>query len=189
MLSLRTPLKSWIQIFSSDVPLSLASKCRLVIRGALSDTRPSSIASLGKEGRGSQPCVGARLEEFLNFLSWDPSLFDPSDPVESLTYRVLVSACKEASATLASTQTHSLAAHWKQQNRNYMEAHKAKRDKELGAGGEQPLEKTGRGERAPPPPTDCTGERGAVGGAPGGERPPPPPPPPPPKPRPGLIPA
>ena len=184
MLSLRTPLKSWIQIFSSDVPLSLASKCRLVIRGALSDTRPSSIASLGKEGRG---CVGARLEEFLNFLSWDPSLFDPSDPVESLTYRVLVSACKEASATLASTQTHSLAAHWKQQNRKYMEAHKAKRDKELGAGGEQPLEKTGRGERAPPPPTDCTGER--VGGAPGGERPPPPPPPPPPKPRPGLIPA
>ena len=188
MLSLRTPLKSWIQIFSSDVPLSLASKCRLVIRGALSDTRPSSIASLGKEGRGSQPCVGARLEEFLNFLSWDPSLFDPSDPVESLTYRVLVSACKEASATLASTQTHPLAAHWKQQNRKYMEAHKAKRDKELGAGGE-PLEKTGRGERAPPPPTDCTGERGAVGGAPGGERPPPPPPPPPPKPRPGLIPA
>ena len=186
MLSLRTPLKSWIQIFSSDVPLSLASKCRLVIRGALSDTRPSSIASLGKEGRG---CVGARLEEFLNFLSWDPSLFDPSDPVESLTYRVLVSACKEASATLASTQTHSLAAHWKQQNQKYMEAHKAKRDKELGAGGEQPLEKTGRGERAPPPPTDCTGERGAVGGAPGGERPPPPPPPPPPKPRPGLIPA
>ena len=84
--------------------------------------------------------MGARLEEFLNFLSWDPSLFDPSDPVESLTYRVLVSACKEASATLASTQTHSLAAHWKQQNRKYMEAHKAKRDKELGAGGEQPLD-------------------------------------------------
>ena len=36
---------------SPDVPLSLASECRLVIRRALNDTRPSTVASLGKDGR------------------------------------------------------------------------------------------------------------------------------------------
>ena len=36
-----------------DVPLSLASKCRLVVRRALSDTRPLTIAKLGKEEGGN----------------------------------------------------------------------------------------------------------------------------------------
>ena len=136
--------------------------------------------------------MGGRLEDFLNFLSWDPSLFDPSDPVQSLTYRVLVTTCKEASLTLASTQTHSLAAHWRQQNRQHVDAHKAKRDKQQ-RGAE--AEKTGmRGFGVTPPPADCTGEPGDARRMPGAlARPPPPPPPPPPvaaiKPRPGLIPA
>ena len=140
-----------------------------------------------------EPGVGARLEDFLNFLSWDPSLFDPSDPVQSLTYRVLVTACKEASLTLASTQTHSLAAHWRQQNGQHVDAHKAKRDKQQqGAEEGEQAEKTGmRGVGVSSPPTDCTGESGDARRMPGA-RPPPPPPPPPMaaiKPRPGLIPA
>lgn len=126
------------------------------------------------------------MEDFLNFLSWDPALFDPSDSVDSLTYRVLVAACKEASSTLASTQTHPLAANWRQQNWQQMEAEKAKR-REKGGEGEQ----SGRGVGvSSSSPTDITGERGARAGE--GARPPPPPPPPPPvavKPRPGLIPA
>ena len=36
-----------------DVPLSLASKCRLVVRRTLSDTRPLTIAKLGKEEGGN----------------------------------------------------------------------------------------------------------------------------------------
>ena len=47
--------------FSSDVPLSLASECRLVIRRALRDTRSSSIASLGKASWRGGGCI------FLNF--------------------------------------------------------------------------------------------------------------------------
>ena len=137
--------------------------------------------------------MGGRLEDFLNFLSWDPSLFDPSDPVQSLTYRTLVTACKEASLTLASTQTHSLAAHWRQRNQQHIDAHKVKRDKQQQQGAE--AEKTGmRGLGVTSPPTDCTGEPGDARRMPGAlARPPPPPPPPPPvaaiKPRPGLIPA
>ena len=137
--------------------------------------------------------MGARLEDFLNFLSWDPSLFDPSDPVQSLTYRALVTACKEASLTLASTQTHSLAAQWRQRNRQQVDAHKAKMNKqeEDAEEGEQ-AEKTGmRGDGVSSSPTDYTGESGDARRMPGA-RPPPPPPPPPAaaiKPRPGLIPA
>ena len=129
--------------------------------------------------------VGRRLEDFLNFLSWDPSLFDPSDSVDSLTYQVLVAACMEANSTFDSTQTHSLAAHWKQRNWQQMKAaHKANR-REKQEGGEE--HQSGRGLGVSSSPTDITGERDA--------RPPPPPPPPPAppvaavKPRPGLIPA
>ena len=134
---------------------------------------------------GNLTGVGGRLEDFLNFLSWDPALFDPSDSVDSLTYRVLVAACGEATSTFSSTQTHSLAAHWRQRNWEEMEAHKATRR-------EKQEEKSGRGAGVSSSPTDITGERDARV-AEGAMPPPPPPPPPPPagavKPRPGLIPA